>query len=151
MQIFCPYPEPLNVAKAMWNDRLRYNKQIVEAIQIIKAIEGAKAWRNHPIVKMYKEHEDWLICYAKCLTAFRDYMETKDIKKINEAVAWSANADLCKPSFLTDELCDQHKRRLYTKSTELYPQFAKYGKSDVNFYFVDGELLKYKDGKRIKE
>lgn len=55
------------------------------------------------------------------------------------------------PSFLTQEFCDQHKRRLYTKAQELYPQFAKYGKSDVNYYFVDGELLKYKNGKRIKE
>lgn len=151
MQIFVPYQSPLECAKALWNDRLRYNKQCIENIQIIKAIEGAKAWKNHPIVKMYKEHEDWLICYAKCLTSFRDYMETKDIKKYNEAVVWSANADLCKPIFINDEFCDQHKRRLFCKAEHLYPQFAKYGKSDINYYFVNGELLKYKDGKRIKE
>ena len=28
MQVFIPYPSPLDCAKALWEDRLRYNKQV---------------------------------------------------------------------------------------------------------------------------
>lgn len=98
---------------------------------------------------MYQYDEDWLICYAKCLTSFRDYMKTEDKKFLNQAIIWSKNAELCKPDFITDELCDQHKRRLYTKSTELYPQFAEYGTSEENWYYVSGQIVKYVNGKRI--
>lgn len=157
MQIFCPYPEPLECAKALWNDRLRYNKQIIEAKQILAAIDGAKAWRNHPVVKMYKPYREWLTKYALCLQEYRNYeryyhtdIRSRSISKQN-AIKYSFEADQIRPPFLTEEFCIQHRKRLYTKAPELYPQFAKYGKSDINFYFVDGELLKYKDGKRIKE
>ena len=46
MQIFIPYQSPLDCAKALWNDRLRYNKQCIEVIQIIRAIEGDDAWKT---------------------------------------------------------------------------------------------------------
>lgn len=35
------------------------------------------------------------------------------------------------------------------EAPELYPQFAKYGKSEENWYFVDGQIVKYVNGKRI--
>lgn len=150
MQVFVPFPSPIDIAKVMWTDQKRYNKQIIEVKQIIKAIDGAIAWSNHPIVKMYKEHEDWLLCYLLCLDSFREFMRTHNSEKYDNAVDNSNNADAYRPSFIDDRLCDQHKRRLYTKSPSLYPQFEKYGKSDVNFYVVDGELVKYRNGKRIE-
>lgn len=156
MQIFCPYPSPLECAKALWNDRLRYNKQIIECKQILDAIEGVgKGWFNHPVVKMYKNYKVWLTCYMLCLTYYRLYQKSvneMDKKSLyTSAEIFNNRADQIRPPFLTEEFCDQHKRRLYTKSPELYSQFAKYGKSDINYYYVDGELLKYKNGKRIKE
>lgn len=48
MQVFVPYKNVIDTAKAMWADSRRYNKAIIELKQIIAAIEGAKAWRNHP-------------------------------------------------------------------------------------------------------
>lgn len=51
--------------------------------------------------------------------------------------------------FLTEEFQVQHRRRLYTKSLELYPQFAKYGTSEENWYYVDGKLVRYIKGKMI--
>lgn len=77
-------------------------------------------------------------CYLKGLYEYAKY--------------WSDEADKIRPFFLDwDELIIQHRKRLYSKSPDKYPQFAEYGTSDINYYVVDGELLKYKDGKRIKE
>lgn len=156
MQVFVCYPEPIKCAEALWNDRLRYNKQCIEVRQILDAIYGVgKGWFNHPVVKMYKHYRDWLECYLYCFENFRDSKKSdncidKDVFMIG-AEFYSNKADYIRPHFLTNDFCNQHKRRLYTKSPELYPQFEEYGKSDENWYYIDGELLKYKNGKRIKE
>jgi hypothetical protein len=42
------------------------------------------------------------------------------------------------------------KRRLYTKNPEHYAQWAHLGKSEENWYFVDGVWRKYVNGKRIE-
>ena len=62
---------------------------------------------------------------------------------------YSDKADAIRPPFLTDEFCDQHKRRLFTKAPDFYPQFEEYGTSEENWYWVECELLKYVNGKRI--
>ena len=142
MQVFVPYPSPIDVAKCL--DKLRLRKQIIECRQIMAAIEGqTKAWVNHPVVKMYEKHWMWLSCYTLCL----QYYEIGD-----EDAAQHENvcAFPYRPSFLTKDFCDQHKRRLYTKAPELYPQFAEYGTSDENWYVIDGALVKYINGNRIK-
>jgi len=141
MQVFVPYPSPIDVAKCLDERRLR--KQIIECRQILDAITGQKkGWANHPVVKMYDKHWVWLSSYTLCL----QYYEIGD-----EDAAQQENADAFpyRPSFLTKEFCDQHKRRLYTKAPDLYPQFADYGKSEENWYVVNGELLKYVNGRRI--
>lgn len=140
MQVFVPYPSPIDTAMAMSNDKLRLRKQVLECDQILAAINGkSQAWKNHPVVKMYKPYKSWLIRYKACLSEL-DPMWAK---------IWSRHADRVRPPFLTESFCDQHKRRLYTKAPELYPQFASYGKSDENWYFVDGQIVKYVNGKRI--
>lgn len=149
MQVFTPYKSPLDCAKALYGDR-RFQKQILEIDQIIRAIEGAIPWSKHPCVLMYKDHKEWLRLYQQCLIAYREYMKGNE-SAFRLCCFYDLEASKLTPNPLTDEFCDQHKRRLYSKNPEHYPQFAKYGKSDVNFYYVDGELLKYKNGKRIKE
>lgn len=42
------------------------------------------------------------------------------------------------------------KRRLYTKDNNHYKQWADLGESEENWYFVDGEWVKYRNGKKIK-
>lgn len=144
MQIFVPFASPLKTAEAMINDQPRYNKQIIECQQILDAISGkSKAWRNHPVVKMYADHELWLSNYMLCLKTYKN-------KHIENAESISRVCDMFKPTLLTPDFCDQHKRRLYTKSPERYPQFAEYGTSDENWYFVEGELKKYINGKIVK-
>lgn len=149
MQIFTPYPSPIECAEALWKDQKRFNKQILECKQILDAIDGKKAWSNHPCTLMYKEHREWLNKYMLCLKYFKNMIKGEVL--ISLPLSYSEEADSIRPSFLTDEFCDQHKRRLYAKAPSLYPQFEKYGTSEINWYFVNGELLKYKDGKRIKE
>lgn len=138
MQVFVPYPSPIDVAKCLDPKRLR--KQIIECDQILKAIRGkSEAWKNHPVVKMYKNYTQFLCAYSDTLWCF---MNGSDM-----APGLSEYADRYRPPFLTDDFCDQHKRRLFTKAPELYPQFAEYGKSEENWYFVDGKIVKYLNGK----
>lgn len=153
MQVFVCYAEPLKVAQTMWADQKRYNKQIIEIKQIIAAIEGAKAWRNHPVVLMYKEHEQWLIYYLNCFECYRAYKKEEggtSTSYLTQAVLWSEKADNIRPDFLENQkLLDAHKRRLFTKAPNLYPQFAEYGTSEENWYYVSGQIVKYVNGKRV--
>lgn len=141
MQVFVPYPSPIDVAKCL--DRRRLRKQIIECDQILAAIGGkSEAWKNHPVVKMYEDYSSWLYSYRMCLSAFSR-------SQIDEAMVYNVDALEDTPFFLTGPFCDQHKRRLFTKSPELYPQFAGCGKSDENWYFVDGQIVKYVNSKKI--
>lgn len=93
---------------------------------------------------MYARHAAWLELYRLCL---KDYMSGNT----QEAEAYSRQADAIRPPFLTDSLCEQHSKRLFTKAPELYPSFQAYGTSRENWYIVDGRLLRYIDGNLIKE
>lgn len=146
MNVFVPYKSPLECAKALYGDR-RFNKQIIECRQILDAIDGKKAWSAHPCTLMYKPYRVWLSYYMDCLYFYREHRNHG--MSILVADNYSKKADEYRPPFLTDEFCNQHKRRLFTKSPDKYPQFAEYGTSEENWYFVDCELLKYVNGKRI--
>lgn len=141
MQIFIPYPSPIEVAKCL--DPKRLNKQIIECDQIIKAIKGeTKAWANHPIVKMYAGHLRWVMLYRACLDSYKD--DCLDVAK-----SLSAGADMIRPSWMTDALCRSHKRRLVAKDPQFYKAFWPYGISGINYYVVDNKVLGYVDGKKI--
>ena len=140
MQVFVPYSNVFECAQALSADSKRFNKQIVECNQIINAMCGAKAWRNHPVTKMYEDDSYWLELYTEC---FITYKHDKQL-----ALRISNKAAKYTPSFLTTELCNQHKRRLFTKAPNLYPQFTEFGTSEENWYFVDNKLVKYINGKK---
>lgn len=156
MQVFVPYKNVIDIAKAMWADQRRYNKAIIELKQIIAAIEGAKAWRNHPVCLMYKEHEEWLDCYLRVFEAYRFYMRAEQYTFgksawANEIDFYNNKANQLTPHFIDESMQIQHRKRLYSKSPDKYPQFAEYGTSEINWYVVDGEIVKYINGKRIKD
>lgn len=143
MQIFVPYREPILVAQCL--DKRRLNKQIIECGQILNAISGTSgAWCNHPVIKMYtpEGYRDFVSNYMYCLKNWFYGFNTA-------AQVYSDIALDCIPEFINEEFCIQHRRRLYTKAPELYPQFAEYGISEENWYFIDGKLVKYINGKRI--
>lgn len=156
MQVFVPYASPYQVAVCL--DMRRLNKQIIECRQILAAIRGeSNAWKDHPCVKMYRDHTEWLEYYMNCLECVREarnmHHEDADegVELLDLAVEWSVHANKNTPPFITEEFCEQHCRRLYTKNEKVYSQFKKYGTSYENWYFVDGELLRYANGKRITE
>ena len=148
MQVFVPYVEPYFVAQTL--DKRRLNKQVLECRQIIKAITSeSEAWKNHPVVNMYKNHMIWLIFYTMCLDAYR---------KGHLKEAWRYSQTSCRytPPFLKDERVSAHHReRLYTKNPEYYrrrwPHFTNYdySKCEENLYIVDGKTLWYKNGKLV--
>lgn len=139
MQIFVT-GSPFETAKNL--DRRRFNKQIIECSQILNAIHGAKAWKNHPIIKSYKNHSKWVEFYLNCF----HYYNTGDL--IN-SLKYSEEADKIRPNFQTEEYFNQMKRRLFTKDKEFYKKWSYLGESDINWYFIDSEWVFYKNGKKL--
>lgn len=128
-------------------DKRRLRKQIIECKQILDAIAGiGKGWFNHPVVKMYKGHEKWLTTYMWCLEEY--FNPQSDILLLMHYNKFCENN---KPHFLTQDYFNQMKSRLYTKDKEYYKDFAEYGESDVNWYFVDNKWKYYKNGKEVEE
>lgn len=140
MQVFI-IGTALETAKIL--DRLRLNKQIIECQQILDALNGKKAWSNHPCTLQYKEHQKWLVYYMNCLSF---YIKGDTV----EAGRYSYLASTIKPEFHTSEYLDQMKRRLYTKNNKHYSQWKDLGESQINWYFVNGEWKYYLNGKQIK-
>lgn len=137
MQVFI-IGSPLETAKAL--DDLRLNKQIIECHQILDALNGAKAWSNHPVVLQYRGYEEWLKLYTFVLEEYRNG---------NYSVAEAIDSVMVPPPFHDEEFFNQMKRRLYTKNPHHYSQWSYLGTSQENFYFVDGVMRKYINGKRI--
>lgn len=140
MQVFI-VGSPLETARAL--DPKRLHKQIIECGQILDALNGAKAWSNHPCVLQYRGYENWLAAYALCLEAFAS-------KRDMEATIANAYAGMYRPNWHTQEYYDQMKRRLYTKDPEHYKQWSDLGESQENWYYVAGKWRKYVNGKRIE-
>lgn len=147
MQVFI-IGSPLETAKALSPKHL--NNQINEAKIILDALNGAKAWSNHPVVLQYRDYKEWVKLYTWCLedyyTSIR-YENASDMLYISKE--WSDMSLECKPPFHNEDFFNQMKRRLYTKNPEHYAQWESLGKSQENWYFVDGVMLKYVNGKRI--
>lgn len=140
MQVFI-IGTPLETAEALSKRHL--NNQINEASIILDALNGKKAWSNHPCVLQYKGHERWLLNYMYCLIG---YIQGDILFALNS----NHNCQKLTPNFHTQEYLDQMKKRLYTKNKEYYSQWSYLGESEINMYFVDGEWRKYINGKRIE-
>lgn len=141
MQVFI-VGTPLETAKALSKRHL--NNQINEARIILDALNGAKAWSNHPAVLQYRGHEKWLEHYRDCLMFY-----ARGEYKLAQIESYYAD-DLHRPYWHCDEYYDQMKRRLYTKDKEHYAQWVHFGESQENWYFVDGSWRKYVNGKRVE-
>ena len=141
MQVFI-VGSPLETAMALDSKRLR--KQIIECGQILDALNGAKAWSNHPAVLQYRGYEGWLRGYLRVLECHRR-------GNTRLAAFFDVETEQVRPDWHTQEYYDQMKRRLYTKDSEHYKQWADLGKSEENHYFVDGSWRKYVNGKRKEE
>ena len=140
MQVFI-VGSPLETAMAL--DKRRLNRQIQEVKVILDALNGKKAWSNHPATLQYRGYEGWLKGYFECLKWYQ-------FGDMERAEYYNLLSAFIIPPFHTEEFFNQMKRRLYTKDKAHYSQWADLGESDVNWYFVDGEWRYYRNGKRIE-
>ncbi len=122
-------------------DPKRLNRQIQECSWLIGMVEGNGKWKNHPCNFMYKDHIEWVKLYKECLIAYKD-------KDFNLCKCLSNKAEKIQPDFICDDLILNFKRRLYTKDPEFYKMWSHLGKSEANYYFVDGHWWKYENGKK---
>ena len=141
MQVFI-VGSPLETAQIL--DRRRLNRQIQEAKVILDALNGAKAWSNHPCVLQYRGYEGWLNSYMFTLKRFK-------AREMTSAHFWNTRAEKRRPPFHTEKYFDQMKRRLYSKDPIFYAQWMNLGLSECNWYYVDDEWIYYKNGKRVNE
>lgn len=140
MQVFVPYDNPMDVAQCL--DKKRLSRQITEAKLILDGIDGKNGWGNNIVAKMWKPYKEWL----------NNYWLTLKYYYIGDYVA-AANSNIyCltnKPDFLTQEFCDQHKRRLYTKNPIHYSKFRELGESYDNWYYLNNQIKIYNTNKGI--
>lgn len=140
MQVFLPYNTIAETAACLFKDKRRYNKQIIECGQIIAAIKGeSNAWSNHPIVWQYRDYVDFLAYYKSFLEQY---------KACSDSPHWIKNCILHQrypidesfkytPYLFDQDYLDSHKRRLYQKNPEAFPEFAEYDNGDTsNLYCV---------------
>ena len=142
MQIFLVSESPLETACVL--DTKRLNKQILECDWMLDGWKTLNQSTHHPIAKMYKDNLDFVEYYRDCLKSYRD-------TKLDDAGWFSDLAESVLPEFLKDQqwYFNNFKSRLYTKDPQFYNFYAKFGKSEENYYFVDGEWKTYRNGKQV--
>ena len=142
MQVFIPYKDILQVVQEMSCDKRRYNKQIVECNQILRAIKGeTESWKNHPICNQYKNYIEWLEFYRDIFVIYRENNYELKSEKMNDFLLNKENIK-SPPFLLNQDYLDSHKRRLYQKSPELYPQFKDFNieNDKSNLYCVTSDF-----------
>jgi hypothetical protein len=136
MQTFVPYESFRESASAL--DSKRLNKQILEGYQILKVLgnpDPKAAWRNHPAVKMWRQHEHGLFSYLQAMIKEAKLRGIKTDK--NEAnILWVRDQNLKQwgggmPSWYNDKdkllrITNSHKANLYRKDPEYYAAFCHY-------------------------
>ena len=134
MQTFLPHRDFDKTAKHL--DRKRLIKQSVENLQVLKSLAGlytSGAWKNHPAIKMWNGHEDWLFQYNESIIKeilMRGYKNSTRVQfdQIYQDNFWGVDSD--SPWWLGDERVHySHRGRLYEKDPDnyyFYSEFADY-------------------------
>lgn len=116
MQTFLPYP---NMRKSLLVlDYRRLGKQRVECKQILNALNGGKGWRNHPAVKMWRDHEEALKHYANLAIETwinRGYRNNMPLYEVGEIIL---------PPWWGGKIHATHRANLLRKYPAYYQQFG---------------------------
>jgi len=148
MQTFLPSSSYLYAAQHLDNKRL--NKQILECYQILKVLStDGVAWRNHPAVLMWENHEHALHSYAMTMIAeakLRGIKVDKNRENISQLKTqyshfWGTDT----PAWALDKekmsrVVATHRANLYRKDPEYYADFAKAVDSPYNKPCCEGCL-----------
>jgi hypothetical protein len=133
MQTFFPYKDYDMSAQAL--DSKRLNKQVLECYQILKVLSNPDpraGWRNHPAVKMWRNHEAELWNYTMAMVyeaTDRGIKTDKNLDNLNalhksEGMYWGFG----EPTWFNDSIVmakvnATHKANLYRKDPQYYFEF----------------------------
>jgi hypothetical protein len=88
MQTFLPYPSASKSAACL--DRQRLGKQRVEALQILRTLQGkSTGWATHPAVRMWRGYEHalaiygWAMCYEWLQRGYVDNCRMEFVAAMN--------------------------------------------------------------------
>jgi hypothetical protein len=134
MQTFLPLPSMGQSVKCLDNKRL--GKQRVEALQILKALNGdynkTGAWVNHPATKMWRGFEPALTFYKDlCIEEWirRGFKNTMEYKKEHGVIM---------PPWLgCDDFHASHRSNLLRKDPDFYSQFNWKESDDLPYVWPD--------------
>jgi len=136
MQTFLPYQDFYKSADTLDNKRL--GKQRVEGLQILNAIVHNTGWRHHPIVNMWRNHEDWLFEYIRVICnvwiekGFKDTVKDKLFDQYPQFVKLNPNN---KPIWVGNQKIHiSHRSNLYRKDPVFYNQFKKFPSLPYTWY-----------------
>jgi len=133
MQTFLPYRSFDKSAKCL--DYRRLGCQRKEAKQILDILlnrTDKKGWRNHPCVRMWKNHTECLKMYYNTILnewIRRGYNNTMQ----HEYIDIFSLATTKNPPWLTDKFCAAHRSNLLRKDPEWYGQFGWKEKPDMEY------------------
>lgn len=134
MQTFLPYSDFKECAKVI--DYKRLGKQRVEAMQIMKSLQGvykSGAWSKHPAVLMWSGYEKALAIYYNCiLTEWidRGYNNNMCFMIMDE------NSKIIYPKWLGDErLHSSHRSALLHKDIGYYNKFGWKEIPELNYFW----------------
>lgn len=146
MQTFLPLPSVRDTAACL--DYKRLGKQRVECKQILQAL-GVKigpvgpkggGWKNHPATKMWKGHENILLCYAVAICdewisrGYRDTLREQFMQSLQERLAEGEFCESGVPEWLGDEdFHKSHRSNLLRKDPDHYGQFGWSEPNDLEY------------------
>ncbi len=121
MQTFLPYADFALSAKCLDNRRL--NKQILEAKSIHNVIVyDLSSWRNHPIVKMWRNYPEAIaLYYNACLSEWK-YIRGKNHKY--ELFTCSPRVVELPTWFGDERIHSSHRANLLRKDFKWYSQYC---------------------------
>ncbi|MFY1700074.1 MULTISPECIES: MSMEG_6728 family protein [unclassified Solwaraspora] len=138
MQTFLPYPDFAATAAVL--DRRRLGKQRVEALQVLRGLTvPGYGWRHHPVVLMWRGHEEALVRYGLTIchewtrqghsdtvadTLRRELAATRGVVTVRPQARLAADGDL--PDWLgRADLHLSHRSALLHKDPQHYrPRFG---------------------------
>ena len=129
MQTFLPYTLYPEAAGALDTRRLR--KQILEVVQILKALDGGRTWAHHPVTLSWRYNvlslaNYGLWCCDTLRARVRENMYPEQYAYL-ENTQWATTKDgIEAPVWRQQTLLDSHRGHLYRKDPGYYKAFAEF-------------------------
>lgn len=130
MQTFLPYSDLKQSAKVL--DRNRLNKQRLEVRLILEELDSAHPdtrWNNHPCVRMWRGHADYLAVYGIYICEEWRRRGYKDAQ-LEKIITLREDGDYkVGPHYIPDWFGDadfhaSHRSNLMRKNSDYYGQFG---------------------------